>query len=84
MKVRYVVINSNDGTSAAGSFETIWDERNVEYLAEEAAEHEFYNCVYNQDRWPKTIQIFNDKGIELGVFKVVVHFAPEFTAERAD
>ncbi len=75
-------IDDQSGPEDAWTLKTRWDARNLDYVAEDAAED--YHSRHDgwEDSWPLTFVILDEELNELGRFSVERETVPQFHAEK--
>jgi hypothetical protein len=77
-------IDDHSGPEDAYSFGTRWDQRNLDYVAEDAAEDYHNRHDGWEDSWPLTFVILDEELNELGRFSVEREAVPQFSASRIE
>jgi hypothetical protein len=82
MKPKYTYMYDECGYHT--TFDTTWDSRYLEYIAEDAAEHFFYTCEGWDATWPITFEIFKNEALgvheSIGKVEVDLEYTPAFMA----
>lgn len=66
----------------AQSFGSNWSTDDPEYIADDAAEYDFYNCDGWENNWPVVFRIWSENGEEIGVFEIEMETEPVFRSSR--
>lgn len=73
--------DEQDGQNDRTPFETRWDAKCPEFLAEDAAHHYWYKRGGYDSEWPLKLEIFFG-GISLGAYNMEAEARPHFVARR--
>lgn len=77
---RYYIPEHGETAADAVTFTSIWDTDDIVYVAEAAAEHEYYCRDGREADWPLVLVLLDLDGKELGRFHADLNYVPEFSA----
>jgi hypothetical protein len=81
---KYYIEDHDELLDDARTFESVWDEKFLSTISEDAAKHHWNHRDGWEDRWPLKFHLYTVDDKDLGIFLVELDYDPVFYAEKVD